>query len=88
MNRAADDLEGQAGTAAFQQSLKQLGWSNVRIDTRWGGDDVDRKRRYADELIALAPDIILAATRRLELRSRHRFRCTFHKARLKRVSAS
>jgi len=37
MNRAADDLEGQAGTAAFQQSLRQLGWSNVRIDTRWGG---------------------------------------------------
>jgi hypothetical protein len=37
MNRAADDLEGQAGTAAFQQSLKQLGWSHVRIDMRWGG---------------------------------------------------
>ena len=61
MNRAVDDLEGQAGTAAFQQSLRQLGWSNVRIDTRWGGDDVDRERRYADELISLAPDIILAA---------------------------
>jgi putative ABC transport system substrate-binding protein len=61
MNRDADDLEGQAGIAAFQQSLQQLGRSNVRIDTRWGGDDVDRERRYADELIALAPDIILAA---------------------------
>jgi putative tryptophan/tyrosine transport system substrate-binding protein len=61
MNRTADDLQGQAGAAAFQQSLQQLGWSNVRIDTRWGGDDVDRERRYADELIALAPDIILAA---------------------------
>jgi putative tryptophan/tyrosine transport system substrate-binding protein len=61
MNRDADDLEGQAGTALFQQSLQQLGWSNVRIDTRWGGDNVDRERRYADELIALAPDIILAA---------------------------
>jgi ABC-type uncharacterized transport system substrate-binding protein len=61
MNRAADDLEGQAGSAAFQQSLQKLGWSNVRIDTRWGGDDVDRERRYADDLIALAQDIILAA---------------------------
>jgi putative ABC transport system substrate-binding protein len=61
MNRAADDLEGQAAIAAFQQSLQQLGWSNVRIDARWGGDDVDRERRYADELIALAPDVILAA---------------------------
>jgi len=61
MNRAADDPEGQAAIAAFQQSLQQLGWSNVRIDTRWGGDDADRERGYADELIALAPDIILAA---------------------------
>ena len=64
MNRAADDLEGQAGRAAFQQGLQQLGWSdgrNVRIDTRWGGDDVERERGYAEELIALAPDIILAA---------------------------
>jgi len=61
MNRAADDLEGQAGIAAFQQSLQKLGWSNVRIDTRWRGDDVDRERRYADDLIALAQDIILAA---------------------------
>ena len=64
MNRAADDLEGQAGRAAFQQGLQQLGWSdgrNVRIDTRWGGDDVERERRYAEELIALAPDVILAA---------------------------
>ena len=61
MNRAADDPEGQAAIAAFQQSLQQLGWSNVRIDTRWGGNDVDRERKYADELIALTPDIILAA---------------------------
>jgi putative tryptophan/tyrosine transport system substrate-binding protein len=61
MNRNADDLEGQAATVAFQQSLQQLGWSNVRIDTRWGGSDVDRERKYADELIALTPDIILAA---------------------------
>ena len=46
------------------QALAQLGWTdgrNVRIDTRWGANDADR-RRYAAELDALAPDIILAST--------------------------
>jgi putative ABC transport system substrate-binding protein len=64
MNRAADDAEGQAEIAAFQQTLQQLGWTegrNRRIDVRWGENDVDRERRYAAELIALAPDIFLAA---------------------------
>ena len=64
MNRAADDPEGQARLAAFQQALQQLGWNdggNVRIDTRWGEDDVDRERRAAAELVALAPDIIFAS---------------------------
>src|SRR5450830_1845099 len=64
MNVPADDPEGQARLAAFQQVLQQLGWSdgrNVRIDTRFGANDVDRDRRYAAELVALAPDIILAA---------------------------
>jgi putative tryptophan/tyrosine transport system substrate-binding protein len=64
MNRAADDPDGQARLAAFQQVLQQLGWSdgrNVRIDTRWGEDNVKRERRYAAELLALAPDIILAS---------------------------
>jgi putative ABC transport system substrate-binding protein len=63
MNRAADDPQGQARLAAFQQRLQQLGWTdggNVRIDARWGADDVDRERRYAAELVALAPDIVLA----------------------------
>jgi putative ABC transport system substrate-binding protein len=63
MNVAADDPQGQARFAAFQQVLQQLGWSdgrNVRIDTRWGANDVDRDRRYAAELVALAPDVILA----------------------------
>jgi len=63
MNRAADNLDGQARLAAFQQALQQLGWSdgrNVRIDIRWGGTDVERERKYAAELVALAPDIILA----------------------------
>jgi len=64
MNRAADDPDGQVRLAAFQQALQDLGWtdgSNARIDIRWGGNDVDRERRYAAELVALAPDIILAS---------------------------
>jgi putative ABC transport system substrate-binding protein len=64
MNRAANDAEGLARLAAFQQSLQQLGWNdghNVRIDTCWGADDVDRERKCAAELVALAPDLILAA---------------------------
>jgi putative ABC transport system substrate-binding protein len=64
MNRAADDTDGQAGVTAFQQSLQQLGWSdgrNVRIDIRWGANDIDRDRKYAAELVALAPDVALAA---------------------------
>jgi putative tryptophan/tyrosine transport system substrate-binding protein len=64
MNRAADDSEGQAYVAAFQEGLQQLGWSdgrNVRIDIRWGENDFDRDRRYAGELVALAPDIFLAS---------------------------
>ena len=64
MNAVADDPQGQARIAAFQQTLQQLGWNeghNVRIDIRWGGNDVERDRRYAAELIALAPDVIVAA---------------------------
>src|SRR6516162_10550771 len=63
MSRAADDPQGQARLAAFQQALQQLGWSdgrNVRIDLRWGKNDADRARGYAQELVALAPDIFLA----------------------------
>jgi putative ABC transport system substrate-binding protein len=63
MSLAADDTEGQARLAAFLQGLQQLGWidgRNVQIDTRWGAGDADRTRRYAAELVALAPDVILA----------------------------
>jgi putative ABC transport system substrate-binding protein len=64
LNATADDPEGQAGVTAFQQALQQSGWSegrNVRIDIRWGANDVDLDRKYAAELVALAPDVILAA---------------------------
>ena len=63
MNGAAKDAEGQARLAALLRGLQDLGWTdgrNVRIDIRWGAGDSDRRRRYAAELVALAPDIILA----------------------------
>ena len=59
--------QGQSGLqvrlAAFQQGLQQLGWTdgrNMRIDYRWGAGSADNIRRYAAELVALAPDVILA----------------------------
>jgi putative ABC transport system substrate-binding protein len=64
MSTTAADAEGQARVAAFLQGLRQAGWAdpgNVRIDTRWGGGDAERIRKYAAELIALAPDVILAS---------------------------
>jgi len=59
---AANDPEGQASLAAFLQELQRLGWTegrNVRIDRRWGLGDADTIRKYAAELVALAPDVIL-----------------------------
>jgi putative tryptophan/tyrosine transport system substrate-binding protein len=59
----ANDPEGQARVAAFQQELLQLGWTegrNVLIDARWAAGNADNIRKYATELIALAPDVILA----------------------------
>jgi putative ABC transport system substrate-binding protein len=61
MSLGADDAEGQARLAAFSRALKQLGWSegrNLRIDTRWTtADDI---RKHAAELVALAPDVLVA----------------------------
>src|SRR5262245_51977338 len=59
---AADDPESQARVAVFQQGFQESGWivgRNVRIDYRWAAGDADRIRRYAAELVALAPDVIL-----------------------------
>src|SRR5262249_24952630 len=61
---AADDPEGLGRVTAFAQGLQQFGWTdgrNVRIEYRWGVGDLDRFRRYAAELVALAPDVILAS---------------------------
>jgi putative tryptophan/tyrosine transport system substrate-binding protein len=60
---SADDPDFQAWLGAFQQGLAQSGWiigRNVRIDTRWAGVKADDLRRHAAELVALAPDVILA----------------------------
>src|SRR5262249_31139543 len=59
----ADDSEGTARTAAFLQTLQELGWTdgrNVRIDIRWGAGDAERISKYVAELLALKPDVILA----------------------------
>jgi putative tryptophan/tyrosine transport system substrate-binding protein len=64
MSVAAEGPEGQARLAAFTNRLQQLGWTdgrNVRIDTRWGAGDAEGIRRYAAELVALGPDVILAS---------------------------
>jgi putative ABC transport system substrate-binding protein len=61
----ATDPEMQTRGIAFVQGLAQLGWTvghNVRIDTRWGAGNADDIRRYAVELAALAPDVILATS--------------------------
>jgi putative ABC transport system substrate-binding protein len=66
MNSSADSSDGKARLGAFLQGLQQLGWEdgrNVRIDIRWGGlADIEKNRKTAAELVALAPDVILATT--------------------------
>ena len=64
MGLSADDAEAQDRIAAFVQGLQQLGWTdgrNLQIDYRRGAGDTDLTRRYAAELVALAPDVILAS---------------------------
>ena len=64
MTGPANDAEGQARLTGFLQGLQEFGWSagrNSRIDYRWAADDADR-RKYAAELVALTPDVILAST--------------------------
>ena len=63
LNTAADDMVFQTRVGAFLQGLALLGWTigrNVRIELRWSGGKADEARRYATELAALAPDVILA----------------------------
>jgi putative ABC transport system substrate-binding protein len=65
MSTAPDNSEGPPRMAAFRQRLHQLGWTegrNLRIDIRWNAFNSDAGRKYAAELVALAPDAILAST--------------------------
>ncbi|MGB8892886.1 MAG: ABC transporter substrate-binding protein, partial [Pseudolabrys sp.] len=58
----ADDRDRQADVAAFLHALQQLGWTegrNVRVDIRWSGGQAREIRKNADELIALAPDVVV-----------------------------
>ena len=64
MNFAADDPESLARITVFVQSLHGLGWTvgqNLQIEYRFGAGDAERYRRFASELVALAPDILLTA---------------------------
>jgi putative tryptophan/tyrosine transport system substrate-binding protein len=58
-----DDAEFQSWVGAFLQGLAQSGWitgRDIRIETRWTKFDADETRKYAAELVALAPDVIVA----------------------------
>jgi ABC-type uncharacterized transport system substrate-binding protein len=60
---AANDAQGQATLAALLQGLQQSGWidgRNVRVDYRWGAGNADDARKYAAELVSLAPDVMVA----------------------------
>src|SRR5262249_27042613 len=62
MRTGGDDPQSKPRVAAFLQGLQQLGWTegrNVQIDIRWGAADAPSSRRYAAEMVALAPDVIL-----------------------------
>ena len=65
MHVAESDPDGQARLTAFLQGLSALGWAqnrNLRFDIRWGPDDPNRYARQAAELVAMAPDILVAPT--------------------------
>jgi putative ABC transport system substrate-binding protein len=64
MSTAVDDPQDQTRHTVFAQGLQELGWTigrNVRIDYRWGASSPDNARKYAAELAALAPDVMLAS---------------------------
>src|SRR5262249_53510295 len=64
MGSVADDPDGQARLTGFLHGLEQSGWidgRNVRIDHRWGAGNAELFRRYAAELVALSPDVILTS---------------------------
>ena len=63
MNIAEDDPQSKVGVSAFERGLGERGWtlgSNMQIEYRWGAGDASRYRKYAPELVALSPDVIMA----------------------------
>jgi ABC-type uncharacterized transport system substrate-binding protein len=63
MSQTPDNSDAPAAISAFAQGLQERGWTiggNVRIEYRWGAGDLDRIRKYAAELVALGPDVIVA----------------------------
>jgi ABC-type uncharacterized transport system substrate-binding protein len=64
MNIAADDADAPVRVAALAQGLQELGWTigrNLRIEYRWSAGEADRIRRYAAEISAFSPDVIIAS---------------------------
>ena len=64
MNQVPDNPEGRARFAAFQDELTKLGWAigrNVQIEDRWGAGDLELYSRYAAELVALTPDVLVGS---------------------------
>ena len=62
---ASNNRQGQAGLAAFKEVLQQSGWTegvNIQFETRWSADSTEQARKFAAELIALVPDVILSST--------------------------
>ena len=79
----ADDPSSRTYLTAFAQGLQQLGWTegrDVRIDIRWGAGDAERNRALATELVALAPDVILATFQRGPSRDAPRHSCNLSTA--------
>ena len=67
VNFLSDEPEGRSRLSAFLQELQKLGWNegdNIRVDVRWAGDDIERFRKYSEELVGLSPHVILASTSR------------------------
>ena len=65
MHVTESDPDGQARLTVFVEGLKELGWAegrNLRLDVRWGPNDPDRYPRQAAELVAMAPDALVAPT--------------------------
>jgi putative ABC transport system substrate-binding protein len=56
----ATDPDGQSALAALHAGLRELGWGDIAIESRWGGGNIERTRGYAAELVGLSPDVIFA----------------------------